>query len=129
MDEGILRLLRDRDVVRANDRIRLTEILTMRRETHLRHDDLVRTLQRLQASGLLRVERDATGASFILTEPGAARLQSIPEGTPGVLFLIAMTATDGEVPRRDLNYGRPGRQRRKTDPQAQTALPDIEPLE
>lgn len=128
MDEGVLRLLRDRDVVRANDRIRLTDLLSLWRETKLRHDDLVRSLTRLQSGGVIRIERDAGGASYVLSEFGALRVQAIPEGTPGVLFLIAITATDGEVPRRDLNYGRVGRQRRKSDPPPQSELPDIDPM-
>jgi hypothetical protein len=128
MDEGVLRLLRDRDVVRANDRIRLTELLGMWCQTKLRHDDLVRSLARLHTGGVISVARDANGASYVLSDLGALRLQAIPDGTPGVLFLVAMTATDGKVPRRDLNCGRVGRQRRKSDAPPQIVLPDIEPL-
>lgn len=125
IDQGVLRILRDRHVRRAGDSVGLTEILAMWKLSRLRHDDLLASLKRLQAEGSVRLERDARGARYLLTEKGEQAMDKIPEGVPGVLYLIGTTATDGEVPRRDRVYTPDGRKRRKTDQKTFESLPDV----
>jgi hypothetical protein len=126
MDEGVLRLMRDCQARRAGDRLGLPDLLAPWRSTKLRHDDLLAALRRLQTAGDVQMEREAGWPSYRLTGQGEVRMRRIADATPGILFLVGMTAAAGEVPRRGSSaYAPVGRQRRKTDVRDFATLPEI----